>query len=114
MTQFRKPAVAGLFYSSNPQKLKNEVLQLLNTSIPSSNISNIFGLVSPHAGYIYSGSTAAYGFNTLKDKKIETVIIISPSHREYFPGISIYNGDGYETPLGEIREIGRASCRERV
>ena len=102
MTQFRKPAVAGLFYPSNPQKLEKEVLHYLNSSIPSAIPSNIFGLVSPHAGYIYSGSTAAYGFNTLKDKKIETVIIISPSHREYFPGISIYNGDGYETPLGVI------------
>ena len=102
MTQIRKPAVAGLFYPSNPQKLKDEVLQLLNTHVPNTIPSKIFGLVSPHAGYIYSGSTAAYGFNTLKNKKIETVIIISPSHREYFPGVSIYNGDGYETPLGVI------------
>ncbi len=102
MTQLRKPAVAGLFYPSNPLKLKNEVLRLLNTSVSSSIPSNVFGLVSPHAGYVYSGSTAAYGFNTLKDKKIDTVVIISPSHREYFPGVSIYNGDGYETPLGAI------------
>ena len=102
MTQLRKPAVAGLFYPSNPQKLKDEVLQLLNTSVPFTKPQNIFGIVSPHAGYIYSGSTAAFGFNLLKDKKINTVVIISPSHKEYFPGISIYNGDGYETPLGEI------------
>lgn len=102
MTQIRKPAVAGLFYPSNPQKLKKEVLQHLDTSVPQIFPQEIFGLVSPHAGYIYSGSTAAYGFNTLKDKNIETVIIISPSHREYYPGVSIYNGDGYETPLGVI------------
>ncbi len=102
MTQLRKPAVAGLFYPSNPQKLKNEVLQFLNTSVPSAYPSKVFGIVSPHAGYVYSGATAAYGFNLLKDKKIKTVIIISPSHREYFPGVSIYNGDGYETPLGVV------------
>lgn len=102
MTQIRKPAVAGLFYTSNPQNLKKEVLQHLNTSVPNPIPQEIFGLVSPHAGYVYSGSTAAYGFNTLKNKKIKTVIIISPSHREYFPGVSIYNGDGYETPLGVI------------
>lgn len=102
MTQLRKPAVAGLFYPSNPKKLKDEVLQFLNTSIPHTNPQKIFGIISPHAGYVYSGSTAAYGFNTLRDKNIETVIIISPSHKEYFPGVSIYNGDGYETPLGVI------------
>lgn len=102
MIQLRKPAVAGLFYPSNPQKLKNEVLQLLSISVPPTISSNIFGIVSPHAGYIYSGSTAAFGFNLLKGKKIDTVVIISPSHREYFLGISIYNGYAYVTPLGEI------------
>ena len=102
MTQLRKPAVAGLFYPSNPQVLEREVEKYLNSSVPPKDLSNVFGLISPHAGYIYSGATAAIGFNTLKNKNIETVIIISPSHREYFPGVSIFNGDGYETPLGMI------------
>jgi len=102
MIQLRKPAVAGQFYPANPQKLESEIKRYLNNSIPSSFPSKIFGLVSPHAGYVYSGSSAAYGFNTIKNKKFNTVIIISPSHKEYFPGVSIYNGDAYETPLGEI------------
>jgi len=100
--KYRKPAVAGMFYPSDPDKLQNELETLLSISIPERNIDNIFGLVSPHAGYIYSGRTAAYGFNLLKGKDYKTVIIISPSHREYFPGISIYDGDGFETPLGKV------------
>ncbi len=38
----------------------------------------------------------------LKDKNYKTVIVISPSHSEYFPGISIYDGDAYETPFGIV------------
>jgi AmmeMemoRadiSam system protein B len=98
----RKPAVAGMFYPAQKTKLEDEVRTLLAISKPAQEYKNVFGLVSPHAGYIYSGRTAAYGFNLLKDSEIQTVIIISPSHREYFPGVSIYNGDAYETPLGIV------------
>jgi AmmeMemoRadiSam system protein B len=62
----------------------------------------IIGLIVPHAGYIYSGFTAAVAFNLLKGKTIETVIVISPSHREFFKGVSVYEGDGYSTPLGNL------------
>ena len=102
MKHVRKPAVAGYFYPSDPNKLKKEVETLLALAEPSGSYSNIFGIVSPHAGYIYSGRTAAYGFKLLKESSIKTVVIISPSHREYFPGVSVYNGDSYETPLGVV------------
>jgi len=98
----RKPEVAGLFYPSSKSKLEAEIKTLLSISDSKKTFNNIFGIVVPHAGYIYSGRTASYGFNLFKDKDIETVIIISPSHREYFPGISVYEGDGYETPLGVV------------
>ncbi|HKI79542.1 MAG TPA: AmmeMemoRadiSam system protein B [Ignavibacteriaceae bacterium] len=102
MSDFRKPAVAGLFYSSNSQKLKDELSLLISVTSPEEKISNIAGIISPHAGYVYSGKTAAYGFNHLVGKDIQNVIIISPSHREYFPGTCIYSGDGYVTPLGKV------------
>ncbi len=102
MVKIRQPAVAGLFYPASKSKLEAEVKTLLSISDSKKTFNNIFGIVVPHAGYIYSGRTASYGFNLLKDKNIETVIIISPSHKEYFPGISVYEGDGYETPLGVV------------
>ncbi len=107
----RKPAVAGQFYPASKSKLEAEVKTLLSISDSKKSFDNIFGIVSPHAGYIYSGRTAAYGFNLLKDKEIETVIIISPSHREYFPGVSVYEGDAYETPLG-IVEVNKEIVQE--
>lgn len=102
MSKFRKPAAAGLFYHANPKKLTEEINILLSVSQPEVIPEKIFGIISPHAGYIYSGRTAAFAFNLLKNKNYKTVIIISPSHREYFRGISIFNGDGYETPLGKV------------
>ena len=102
LNKIRQPAVAGLFYPASKNKLEAEIKTLLSISDSRKTFNNIFGIIVPHAGYIYSGSTASYGFNLLKNKNIETVIIISPSHREYFPGISVYEGDGYETPLGVV------------
>ncbi|NWF90864.1 MAG: AmmeMemoRadiSam system protein B [Ignavibacteriaceae bacterium] len=100
MSKTRQPAVAGLFYPGDPSQLRNDVLAMLNLVRNQVNPEKIFGIVSPHAGYIYSGQTASYGFNLLKNHKFDKVIIISPSHREYFPGNSIYDGDAYKTPLG--------------
>lgn len=102
MKGIREPAVAGMFYSASASKLKDEVALLLDNAQISESFGNIAGLVSPHAGYLYSGKTAAYAFNSLGGKNYKTVIIISPSHREYFRGISIFDGDAYRTPLGDV------------
>lgn len=100
--KIRHQQVAGYFYPADREKLKAELSLMLNVAKPQKSFNNIFGIVSPHAGYIYSGRTAAHAFNLLKSKNYSNVIIISPSHAEYFPGVSIYDGDAYETPLGIV------------
>ncbi len=112
MNKFRAPSVAGMFYPASPKELKNLITNMLDITQPENKMENIFGLIVPHAGYIYSGKTAAYGFNQLKGKNIKTAVIISPSHREYFPGVCIYEGDGYQTPLGFV-EIDK-ELREKI
>ncbi len=102
MKQIRHAQVAGYFYPADPQELKKEISLLLNIVKPQKSYNKIFGIVAPHAGYVYSGKTSAYAYNLLKDKDIKTVIVISPSHSEYFPGVCIYEGDAYETPFGPI------------
>lgn len=102
MSQVRKPAVAGYFYPADSSKLKDEVGLLLQITAGEKMPEKLFGIVAPHAGYTYSGKTAAYGFNLLDKNKVKTVIVLSPSHREYFPGVSVYEGDAYQTPLGII------------
>lgn len=98
----RKPSVAGTFYQANALKLRDDIKYYLGFSKNIHNFEHVYGIVSPHAGYMYSAKTAGYGFNLLEGRKYKTVVIISPSHREYFPGISIFDGDGYETPLGIV------------
>jgi AmmeMemoRadiSam system protein B len=98
----RKPAVAGMFYPKNADALKNMITDLLSKTKSEIDYKNIFGIISPHAGYIYSGYTAAFAYNLLSEKEFTAAIILSPSHRDYFQGISVYNGDFYETPLGRV------------
>ncbi len=101
--KIRKPAVAGLFYPEDANELRELITSLLEENKPTKKYNNIVGIVSPHAGYIYSGNSAAIAYNVLKNNSnFETAIILSPSHQEYFKGSSIYYGDAYETPLGEI------------
>lgn len=100
--KIRHQQVAGYFYPAEKDKLQKDISSLLQSAKTEKSFNKIFGIVSPHAGYIYSGKTAAYVYNLLKDKSYKTVIVISPSHAEYFPGISIYDGDAYETPLGIV------------
>ena len=103
MKKIRHSEIAGYWYPGTEKQLHREINLMLDLTKPEEQIDNIFGLISPHAGYRYSGLTAAYGYNLIQKKKYEKVIVLSPSHREYFPGISIYSGDAYETPLGLIK-----------
>lgn len=102
--QYIRPAqVAGYFYPAQPEKLKKEIDLMMEICKPEIQSEKIFGIIAPHAGYIYSGKTAAYAYNAIKKKSYKTVIVISPSHSEYFPGISVFDGDAYQTPLGILK-----------
>src|SRR3989304_2164777 len=110
----REPAVAGMFYPLDQAVLDQEVDALLRRAEVKEVRGELRGLISPHAGYIYSGYTAANGYRLLEGKSVGTVVIIAPSHREYFRGISVYSGSAYRTPLGilEVDEELRAALVE--
>jgi hypothetical protein len=98
----RPPAVAGLFYEDSPDVLRNNIDEYLeNAKVPKVK-GTVRALVSPHAGYVYSGSTAAHAYKMVAGCKYDCVIVVGPSHRDYFTGVSIYPGVSYETPLGPI------------
>jgi len=107
----RKPTVAGSFYAGDPTSLKKEIencfLHKLGPGeLPSTIIKGereIVGLISPHAGYIYSGPIAANGFYKIAlDGKPDTIIILGPNHRGFGEDISIMVEGKWETPLGEL------------
>ncbi|MFC1723984.1 AmmeMemoRadiSam system protein B [candidate division KSB1 bacterium] len=98
----RKPAVAGSWYPGDIEGLRKTIQSYLDKVQPVETGGEIRAVVSPHAGYAYSGEIAASAYKNLAGRKYETVVVIAPSHREYFLGCSVYDGSAYETPLGKI------------
>ncbi len=102
----RMPAVAGLFYPDVSSILNAEIERMFERVKDIVGDKKIDGeikaIIAPHAGYMYSGQTAAIAYFFVRGKDYDTVVVVSPSHREYFDAISIYDGKSYKTPLGEI------------
>jgi AmmeMemoRadiSam system protein B len=100
--KIRQPAVAGMFYPDNKISLDQEVAMVLEKSQEIELQGEIVGMVVPHAGYVYSGGVAARAYRQLVDSEIDIVVVIAPSHSEYFTEVSIYDGYAYATPLGNL------------
>lgn len=98
----RPPAVAGKFYPEDPKHLREMVAGLLEEAESEPVGGEVRGIVAPHAGYVYSGFTAAHAYKLLRGKEVPVVVVVAPSHFDFFHGVSVYPGDAYETPLGKI------------
>ncbi len=98
----REPAVAGLFYPDRPEVLREDLDKLYDLAGAQKPRGKVRGIIAPHAGYQYSGYTAACGYARLSGSRYDTVVVVSPSHREYFDGVSVYPGSAYRTPLGVV------------
>jgi len=98
----KQPNVAGAFYPDNSTELSQMIDNFLNAANPEPIEGEIFALISPHAGYGFSGQTAAYGYKLIKDKPYKTVILLGTSHYYGFSGVSIYPQGIFRTPLGDL------------
>lgn len=103
----RQPAVAGSFYPSNPEQLKEQLKKYLTEGEKERkkdiNPNEIAAIIAPHAGYVFSGEVAASGFSYLNpDKKYTTIFLIGTSHQVYIKGASIFKKGEFKTPLGNI------------
>ncbi len=103
MAKIREPVVAGMFYPADAQELQNTVLGMLNNAKGGQPIPK--AIIAPHAGYIYSGQTAAHAYACLAQaaNKINRVIILGPAHRYPFQGIAAPEADIFATPLGQLK-----------
>jgi AmmeMemoRadiSam system protein B len=99
MMEVRDAAVAGSFYPGAADELENLIEEYLGRA-DSAPAKNLKGIIVPHAGYIYSGSVAAFGFRLMKDQK--RVIAIGPSHYAMFPGLAESGMAKWETPFGRV------------
>jgi AmmeMemoRadiSam system protein B len=111
MDLVREPAVSGMFYPDNAVVLRKEINGYIEAAVVPVLAGDIISIISPHAGYVYSGPVAAYAYKALVGRKYDTVIIIAPSHKAYFDGVALWDRGGFKTPLGAINvdeEIARA------
>ncbi len=107
----RQAAVAGAFYPDDPKVLSAMIDDLLAKVSGPPVTDPIIAAVAPHAGYQYSGPTAAYTYASLKGRKYTRVVVIAPSHYEAFDFTSVYEGDAYATPLGTV-PVDKAFARQ--
>lgn len=96
----RKAQVAGMFYEDRPDALRSMIHGFIHNASTPANPGNVCALILPHAGYIYSGNTAAHGYKRVMGGTPRRVIIMGVSHRHRFPGIALCEEHFYETPLG--------------
>ena len=110
----RAPAVAGMFYPDNARELRDLIGQSFRNQrfgpgrTPTSTTSiheqhKIYGIVSPHAGYIYSGMVAANGFYKISSTDFQDVIMVGPNHYGIGSWVAAMKDGTWETPLGEVQ-----------
>ena len=98
----RRAAVAGMFYPADTAVLERTVSDLL-AAVPASS-DGAKAIIAPHAGYQYSGLTAAYAYRLLEGRRkmIRRVVLLGPAHRVYLQGMALPSADTFTTPLGDV------------
>lgn len=102
MEPIREPAVAGQFYPSDPNSLKKLIEGALDGAMDVLKGKPPLAILAPHAGYMYSGGVAGWSYRQVKGQQFEAVVVLSPSHRYHFSGVSVWPKGGYRTPLGIV------------
>jgi AmmeMemoRadiSam system protein B/AmmeMemoRadiSam system protein A len=98
----KKPNVSGQFYPSSPQELSSQIDLFLNKASVEPSSSRVEIIISPHAGYVYSGPVAAYGYKAASKGNYTTIVVIAPTHHIDFVGASVWAKGSFETPLGSL------------
>ncbi len=102
MRKTRKAAVAGLFYPADKGTLERTVAELLEAA--PAGVSAAKAIIAPHAGYPYSGLTAAHAYRLVESRRdvIRRVVLLGPAHRVYLQGMAVPSVDAFSTPLGDV------------
>jgi len=98
----KRAEFAGTWYPKDQKKLDAYLDELFVQADAKAPDGKILGVISPHAGYMYSAPIAAYSFKVLQGRKVDSVILLGPSHHVYFEGLCVYPDGVFETPLGNL------------
>jgi AmmeMemoRadiSam system protein B len=118
----RLPCQAGAFYEEKADQLKKQIKDCFLSKLgpgklpdtSNRNLTQVVGLICPHAGYVFSGPVAAHSYYRLaQDGRPDSVVIFGPNHTGYGSGLSIVTDGVWRTPLGDV-EIDGAIAQEIV
>jgi len=99
----RQPIAAGRFYSADKETLTNDISKLFESCVKTMPQQEVRAIISPHAGYIYSGRVAASAFSAIDRNAVyKNIFLIGSSHVMAFEGASVYNTGDFITPLGKV------------
>jgi MEMO1 family protein len=102
ITTDRQPVAAGRFYPADKKILTSDLTTLFKLCKKPAETWNVRAIISPHAGYSYSGRISASAFSAIPQNAVyKNIFIIGSSHVMYFDGASVYNRGDYITPLGK-------------
>ena len=103
----RKPIVAGQFYPDNKMELESMIEDCIRHKYgPKNKIESnekIFGIISPHAGYVYSGPTACHSYSSISSSNPDLVIILGPNHFGIGKDVATMTDSTWESPLGLVK-----------
>jgi len=108
----RESVIAGSWYPDDEEELSKEIESYLNNAGKSGGKKPL-SIISPHAGYIYSGQVAAYSYKQIEGKTYKRVIVIAPSHHYRIQGCALFDTGAFSTPLGTI-PVDEESCTKLV
>ncbi|EKX45067.1 hypothetical protein GUITHDRAFT_71667 [Guillardia theta CCMP2712] len=93
---------AGSWYAGRGDELKKQLDRWLQDVKKSDELQPSCGLIAPHAGYSYSGPTAAYAYRYMDPSRIKRIFVLGPSHHYYLTGCALSKHSAYATPLGNL------------
>jgi len=103
LTTDRQPVAAGRFYPADKETLTKDLSRLFENCKKTPGNWDVRAIISPHAGYIYSGKIAAAAFSVIPKSAIyKNIFIIGSSHVMYYDGASVYNSGDFITPMGKV------------
>ena len=106
--EIRTPAVSGTFYPENEKKLKNLIRECFMHPIgpgktsPTDSDEKIYGVICPHAGFVYSGPVACHSFYSLSASSAKLAIIVGPNHYGIGQNVASMVDASWKTPLGLV------------
>lgn len=114
----RQPVAAGRFYSADKETLTKDISGLFESCVKTSPHPIVRAIISPHAGYIYSGKVAASAFSAIdRNTTYKNIFVIGSSHVMAFEGASVYNTGDFITPLGKLivnKDIANSLKKEKL